>query len=880
MLAPFTIDDSSIITLQYGFDQPLDISADPDQLREQILTRSKLIAASDGFYDLFEYVTPTVINKSSYQALADYLVDFTGHAHGNYFESILGFAIDCRFTDTGYNPDIFVLDSHDYYVKWVAKLSGGTLKGFDVVMKQVKQQSDYPADVLEISKTILAQPGEYFFSELVRFLSRILTIDVAIVASISQSEFTVVAASYDGTLEHGFQAPIEHSPFAALQGGFHYYPNNVSEHYPQCVWLAHQPISAMFNFPLWNADGDCIGVISLMHSSAMTELALVRTLLNIFTSRACLEVEQYQVNFKASRRYQHYQQLIEKSRCGMVVLDIEPAMPLTLSATEQLTYLKQYARFGECNQAYLHIYGLLNETNIIGKRFVDVIDEQESVAHFQQLISHGFTLDESVNEHCYLGVSTWISSNYSACIENKSLSHIYSINSDVSLRVKQTQELAYQAKHDELTQLPNRRFFSEYCDELIHGLRAGQQLALFILDLDGFKEINDTLGHITGDELLALAGPRLQACVEGSEALLARLGGDEFGLLIPYNSGAESGLLDVAIAMIQAVKVPFHVNGLDLCIGGSIGISHYPQHGDGFSSLLRCADVAMYRAKELSKDVEIYQAEDDYFSVRRLSLMMEMRNAISDQQLVLYYQPITRIDDRSIKGFEALVRWNHPLHGLIPPGEFIPLIELTDVIEPMTWWVVETAVKQLKEWRSQGKEYTVSVNVSTRNISEDSFVYRLSCLLRKYQVEGRFLEIEITESTLMADPNKGRSVINALAAMGVRFAIDDYGTGYSSLAYLKSLPINTLKIDRAFIAQMLSDEQDQIIVKSTIQLAHNLGMEVTAEGIEDYSLIASLAELGCNFGQGFFICRPIPIHDLEQWLSLYEYGVDTMRGIR
>ncbi|MCR8923295.1 EAL domain-containing protein [Dasania sp. GY-MA-18] len=873
------VKESSTILLRYGFDQAINLTADPQQQRALMLNTSRLIAASDSFYNVFQGVSPDIIENTSYWALADYLADYMGceHDNGNCFESVLGLAIDSSFADVGCSPEFFVLDGGCYTLKIVAMVSLGTLKGFDVVMKQVEQQYEAPVDVLHLSKTILAQPSEYFFSELVTFLSRVLSIDVVIAASITQREFTVVAANYDGKLEYGFQAPLTFSPFADLQGGFHYYPNNVSEYYPQCVWLAHQPISAMFNFPLWSAEGTCIGVISLMHSKAINDIGLMRALLQVFAPRACTEITQFQENYQASRRYQHYQELVEKNRCGMVVLDVEPAMPMALTSTEQLAYLLEHTRFSECNSAYLHLFGLLAETDILGKRCIDVLSEQEVAAHLQHMVANNFRVEGCINEHQHLSVTTWVSSHYSAHIEGNSLAHIYGICSDVSQLVKQTQQLTFQANHDELTQLPNRRFFKEHCDELIAGLAGNKSLAMLVLDLDGFKEVNDTLGHMTGDELLELVGPRLKHGLDAYDAVLARLGGDEFGVLIT-GAANESELLDVAIAMVRAIKKPFHVNGLDLCIGGSIGISCYPKHGTSFSSLMRCADVAMYRAKHLSKDFEVYQPEDDYYSVRRLSLMMEMRSAVEGQQLVLYYQPITRMSDKSIKGFEALVRWNHPEHGLIPPGEFIPLIELTDVIEAMTWWVIETAVKQLREWQAQGKQYTISVNVSTRNISEDSFVYRLSCLLRKYGVEGRFLEIEITESTLMADPSKGRSVLNAMAAMGVRFAIDDFGTGYSSLAYLKSLPINTLKIDRSFIDQMLNNEADQIIVKSTIQLAHNLGMKVTAEGIEDYSLISSLAELGCDYGQGYFICRPIPLGELEQWVDLYEHGMETISG--
>lgn len=724
---------------------------------------------------------------------------------------------------------------------------------------------------LEQAELILAKPNENFFDYLVEWLEISLDCDVAMVVDFTDKQFFVLAGRRQYKLLTGDRGLISRSPFSDTLS-YAYCLDELDEFSQDCEWLQNPDINHALIVPLLDTCSNVLGAIALFNQEKFLHAEAAQKMLSVFVAKAASVLEERrQKNLLASRQ-ERYQVLIDRSQNGMFVVDIEPPMPIAqLSFAGQQRYLKQHAKFSQCNPSFLLQLGELSEQDVIGKS----IPENEQIYNVDEIISQfigsHYNLEEKEYPFIGHGETRWYSTCFSGRVVEGQLTQIYGISSDVTERVRQTELLAYQTKHDELTQLPNRSFFKAAVDEAITSLASDQELALFILDLDGFKEVNDTLGHLTGDQLLTKIGPRLTTVLDAENTIISRLGGDEFGILLTYTVSTVN-LTDIAILIVSAIKTPFSVQDLDLRIGGSIGISCYPEHGSDFTSLMRCADIAMYRAKETSKDFEVYQSEADHFSVRRLSLMMDMRHAVEDDQLELYYQPITDINSKAIKGFEALVRWHHPEHGLIPPGEFIPLIELTDTIEPLTWWVIETAVKQLRNWQQEGKPYTLSVNVSTRNIGDDSFVYRLSKLLRKYKVDSRYLEIEITESTLMSDPEKGRSVLNALSRMGVKFSIDDYGTGYSSLAYLKSLPIHTLKIDRAFIANMLSDEQDQIIVKSTIQLAHNLGMQVTAEGIEDYRLIAVLRDLGCNFGQGYFICRPLPFDNLAEWINLYERG--------
>ena len=863
------ISKSCTISLSYNLDSEVDCTSLTEQRIKELLNHSSLLKASDNFYEHFEYLTPSVMLDSSLRSLVDYLDDFCRLTDGKNLETILVSLIESCISGDGVESQVVSLQARPYEIRVLGQFGAKSLKGIDVLITRMPTGFSSHIDILQLSKDVLAQNSDVFFDAMSSFLSSVLSVDMVLAASIKNSHFTVVSGG--GTLSPGVQLPLRDTPFLSLDKPC-YLKSGAAEVYSKCLWLTQHNINSLYSVPLMNDEGEYVGVIALLNSNPIFEKEFASTLISVFSARATAEIEKRQAAIETNARHLRYQDLIEKSQYGVFVLSVDPPMSLSLSNQQQAEYLKDHLFFIEGNSAFLQQQNLIDSVSLIDLPLAQLLSQSEVDFIVQEFIDQGYCVEgKLVKKNEGATTPRYYSMTYNAQVQQQYLTHIYGFSHDVSDRIQHTRELAYQASHDELTHLLNRRFFKEEFEQVISVADSNDLLALLILDLDGFKEVNDTLGHVTGDELLQLVGPRLQECLQAHEVLLSRLGGDEFGIMV-QDAATEDDLIDIAIKLVRAISTPFNVSGLDLRIGGSIGISCYPEHGNDFSSLMRCADVAMYQAKKLSRDFEIYQPADDYYSVRRLSLMMEIRTAVEQGQLDLYYQPITQISDSSIKGFEALVRWHHPELGLIPPGEFIPLIEVTDVIEPLTWWVVETAIKQLKQWQLQGRHYTVSVSVSKRNISEDSFVYRLSQLLRRYNVDGRLLELEITESTLMADPNKGRSVLNAISAMGVRFAIDDFGTGYSSLAYLKSLPINTLKIDKTFIAQMLDDEQDQIIVRSTIQLAHNLGMNVTAEGIESGLLIDELNDLGCEYAQGFFICKPLPIAELELWIEEYRQG--------
>jgi diguanylate cyclase (GGDEF)-like protein len=424
----------------------------------------------------------------------------------------------------------------------------------------------------------------------------------------------------------------------------------------------------------------------------------------------------------------------------------------------------------------------------------------------------------------------------------------------------------YQALHDSLTDLPNRALFHDRVRQALTSARRDHvPAAVMIMDLDRFKEVNDTLGHASGDELLKQVGLRLSESLRESDTV-ARLGGDEFGVLLPKVVDGEAAVA-VARKLRTTLEEPFTIHGLALQMEASIGIALYPDHGGDVQSLLQRADVAMYVAKEHPAGCEVYTRERDDYSPDRLTLLTELRRAIDRGELLLHYQPKADLRTGEIHGVEALVRWQHPERGMIPPDEFIPAAQKTGVIGPLTMFVLDEALRQCRTWSLQGLELCVAVNLSTRNLLDLHLPEAVGELLTRREVPACLLELEITESTILADPVRAMQILSRLDEMGVRLSIDDFGTGYSSLAYLKRLPVDELKIDKSFIIGMDESENDEVIVRSTIDLGRNLGLRVVAEGVESPQAWSRLAQLGCNIAQGYYLSRPVPAEQLTQWLA-------------
>jgi diguanylate cyclase (GGDEF)-like protein len=432
---------------------------------------------------------------------------------------------------------------------------------------------------------------------------------------------------------------------------------------------------------------------------------------------------------------------------------------------------------------------------------------------------------------------------------------------------RQRDENEHLALHDPLTGLANRALFAdrtEYALRQAH--RRKTPLAVMLMDLDRFKEVNDTLGHHSGDKLLKEVALRLATTVREVDTI-ARLGGDEFAVLLPDTD--VQGAREAAARIHKAFDDIFVVDDLALDLSASIGAAVHPEHGDSSSGLLQRADVAMYVAKESKSGLEFYAPDRDQNSPARLSLAGDLRRAIDEHELVLHYQPKVDATTRKVVGVEALVRWQHPEQGLVPPVEFIGLAEKTGLIKPLTMAVLDMALAQTVDWLEEGIRLPVAVNLSPISLIDRSLPDEISAALRRWGVPAELLELEVTESSLMHDPLRASEILSDVSAMGVTIAIDDFGTGYSSLGWLRQLPIDELKIDRSFVSAITTSAEGMIIVESTVQLARNLDIRVVAEGVEDEQVAAALARLDCDMFQGFLISRPLPAAEFSHWLAAH-----------
>jgi len=438
-------------------------------------------------------------------------------------------------------------------------------------------------------------------------------------------------------------------------------------------------------------------------------------------------------------------------------------------------------------------------------------------------------------------------------------------------------QLEHMALHDNLTGLPNRTLLNDRLEQLLLQSKRGNQVfALFIIDLDRFKEINDTLGHQFGDELLKMVGSRLLKSIREKDSI-ARLGGDEFAVLLPQTDLKGSEL--AANRIIHSLDMPFCINDVTTESKASIGIALYPEHGESAETLMQYADVAMYQAKKAQSGYALYDPVRNTHSVRRLQLMNSLRDAVEKNEITVHYQPLIEITRQDVMSVEVLARWHHSELGEIGPDEFIPMAEQTGLIRLLTMQVLEQALKDRSAWEKQGYPLGISINLSTYCLQDLSLPDELNSILQSYDVDVAEVEMEITESAFMHDLSRAGKILDQLHAMGLKMAIDDFGTGFSSLNYLKNLPVATLKIDKSFILDMCQNSSDKAIVKTIIELGHNLGCRVVAEGVENKTTLDSLKVLNIDVVQGFFYSKPLPAEKLLVWLIEYNKRISGISSV-
>ena len=566
-----------------------------------------------------------------------------------------------------------------------------------------------------------------------------------------------------------------------------------------------------------------------------------------------------------------YRAFIANSTDAIWRYDIFPPIDISLPIETQVDQIVKRAVLVEGNNKMARLFGVSRIDDALGlplHRNGSLTNKQDT----RTFVLNDYRMEDlEFSRIDKYGRKSHLQSSAIGIVENGFLVRAWGTSRDVTEKKQYLDRMQYLANHDALTNLPNRSLLYKTMDDALLNRKEDQKLALLLIDLDRFKEINDTLGHLAGDKVLKLIGPRLETELGEIPGIVARLGGDEFAIFLPNIRNAPQAAV-MGHRFLDAICQVFDVEGFHTEISASIGVAICPDQAKDASALLRYADVAMYNAKTGLKGVEIYDAEFDPHSAKRLELIGAMGRAIREDQFQLHFQPKLCLKDYSLEGFEALIRWKHPELGFIPPNEFVPIAELSNMIHSMTLWVLENTLKKCAEWKNAGHEVCIAMNLSPRNLMDERIVYELAHLLEKYQVPGRLLEMELTESMLMSDPTRARLALEKISDLGVKLSIDDFGTGYSSLAYLKSLPVQTLKIDGSFIQGMQDDEQDGIIVNSTINLAHNLGLKVVAECVETDDVFNRLEKMDCDCVQGYFVSRPMTDGEALEWMQNLEWA--------
>jgi diguanylate cyclase (GGDEF)-like protein/PAS domain S-box-containing protein len=563
-------------------------------------------------------------------------------------------------------------------------------------------------------------------------------------------------------------------------------------------------------------------------------------------------------------------EFVERKRAEVALQESEKRMRSVLdNVSDGLATIEQSGAIESANPAVVKLFGYL-EQELVGQQ-ADVLIATTHRSAFVNYLERRLKLDIPVSgAHETMGKrknGSLFPLEFVVSSMQIGTRHLFIATlRDISERKAHTDALEYQALHDALTGLPNRSLFGDRLRQALLAARRNQKMfGVLLLDLDRFKDINDALGHDRGDSLLQEVTARLRGVLRATDTI-ARQGGDEFAVLTT-DAKHPDDVVATAKKILAALEGPFAIADQMVETGASIGTAMYPLHGDDPSTLLRRADVAMYVAKRSGGGYAVYAPEQEAQTLRRSGLAGELRRSIPQGELVLHFQPQITLATGAIHSVEALVRWNHPREGLMPPDRFIPMAEETGIIHPLTAWVIDSALAQLTKWLADGLDVSVSLNVSPRNIEDHSLEEMVARALGTFKVEPQRLTLEITEGVAMAAA--AAKALHRLNEMGVRLALDDFGTGYSSLLYLMRLPVNEIKIDRSFVSALASDPDSGAIVRSAVGLGHNLGLRVVAEGLQDRAAEAVLVEAGCDAAQGFLIGRPVPEREITTLLMAH-----------
>ena len=564
----------------------------------------------------------------------------------------------------------------------------------------------------------------------------------------------------------------------------------------------------------------------------------------------------------------------QKRFADELVRERELLQALMDNLPDTIYFKDRESRFLRINQALADLFGLDTPTRAIGMTDSDFFSPEHAGSALQDeqdILQSGRAIMGRVEKEVRRnGEERWVLTTKMPLFDGQGQTiGTFGISRDVSAMKDVEDALTHQALHDGLTGLPNRTLLRDRLQaELLRAGEAKSRLALFFLDLNRFKDINDTFGHHSGDAVLQTLGTRLLQLV-GDRGTAARLGGDELAVLLPNSD--ERCAIEWADRILAVLTEPFDLDGQIFDVGSSIGIALYPDHGEDSAVLMRHADIAMYAAKRGRESYVLYSPTLEHVNPARIALTRELRAAISSNQLVLHYQPQVHLESQCAEHLEALVRWNHPERGFLSPDTFIPVAEESGLIRPLTAWVLNEAIRQIAIWKEVGRDIRIAVNLSARSLHDPDIVDTVSSCLERWSVHPSNIALEITESAFIVDPDRALDTATRLHNLGIRLSIDDFGTGYSSLAYLKRLPIDEVKIDRSFVIDAGLNADSAFIVRSVIDLAHNLGIQVVAEGVEDEAVLHSLMDHDCELAQGYYISRPLTADAVLPWLDGREH---------
>jgi len=680
----------------------------------------------------------------------------------------------------------------------------------------------------------------------------------------------------NGELLDNFSYRTENDPAGnVLRDGAASLSSGVSLLYPQSLLLRDFQAQAYAAVRVDFAGMSQKGIVAALWERPEPDIERILPALHAFTrlfdqqtEAPLLEVERERAGYAAFVHDEFFNEYARDSLEAISFSEYMPPVPLDLPRDALIERLMHTAHVIDGNQAMASLFGYPDVAAFLGATPFECNGPEKAPRLIEQWLENDFSVRDFESQAVDAqGEIVWILGTALGRKSHGKLTGILTRRSDITTRKRYEAAIHRKANHDALTGLPNRYWFQEHIAALISDHQArGRHFCIGLLDLNGFKEINDTLGHAVGDRILQDVAKRLLRGLKPHDAQIARLGGDEFAIVLPEIYGPERSEA-MAVELHKLLSESFVVDDMQLSIGGSLGLAMFPGHSTYGDDLLRMADIAMYAAKREGLPFCWYHADLDHHSRRRLSLLTELGPAIEKGELFLAFQPIIDVWNGQLFGFEALTRWRHPQHGLIPPADFIPFAETSEVIRPLTRWVLSEAIRQGAEWRSRGQDVKMSVNISVRNLLDDNLGDHIGECLEKYGFPAVALELEVTESALMTRPAEAMRVLHVLRAIGLKIAIDDFGTGYSSLAYLARLPVNTLKVDQSFVRGMLNSKTDEQIVRSIVGLAHQCALTVVAEGIEDERTLEMLYNMGCDLAQGYLLARPMEAVAATAWMQ-------------